>query len=85
MHELLFDAGDMGAEGGEALFGALGSNVTLTSLDISALQGSNRNHIGPKGAIAIAKALAGNKIISILIPALNCFDVEVLGLLVLCR
>lgn len=60
---------DIGVSGGKALAQAVGGHKGLRQLDLSALQGSSRNHLGPKGAFFVAQALSSNSSLSFLSPS----------------
>ncbi|KAJ4455897.1 putative Protein NLRC3 [Paratrimastix pyriformis] len=57
---------DIGVQGGVDLFTALQSNDILVSLDLSAIAGANRNHIGVRGCIALSECLLVNKVLAVL-------------------
>eukprot|EP00163_Fabomonas_tropica_P009757 TRINITY_DN1963_c1_g2_i1.p1 TRINITY_DN1963_c1_g2~~TRINITY_DN1963_c1_g2_i1.p1 ORF type:complete len:609 (+),score=128.23 TRINITY_DN1963_c1_g2_i1:262-2088(+) len=58
---IALQSNDIGPAGGEALFLALCDNHSVTQLDISALSGINRNHIGQRGADALGECLSKNR------------------------
>jgi len=59
---------DIGPAGGVALFEAITTNETLTSLDLSGMAGANRNHIGVRGCAALAECLRRNQVRRPLVP-----------------
>ena len=63
------------------LFKALETNDTLTFLDLSGMSGINRNHIGAKGAPALAQALRINKVLNRLYLSENGFGAEGIDIL----
>jgi Ran GTPase-activating protein (RanGAP) involved in mRNA processing and transport len=60
---IVLRSNDIGPSGASALIGALSRSKTITSLDLSGLNGVNRNHIGQKGCRALADALRFNPVL----------------------
>ncbi|CUF05632.1 leucine-rich repeat protein, putative [Bodo saltans] len=67
---------DIGFEGGQALADALCDNNTVTSLDLGAHSGINRNHLGSRGASALGTMLKANSVLCTLSISSNGLGAE---------
>lgn len=67
---------DIGFEGGQAIAEALCNNNTVTSLDLGAHSGINRNHLGSRGASALGTMLKANGVLCTLSISSNGLGAE---------
>lgn len=67
---------DIGFEGGQAIADALCDNNTVTSLDLGAHSGINRNHLGSRGASALGTMLKANSVLCTLSISSNGLGAE---------